>query len=98
VGPARRLLIALLGVAAAIVPITSPALARPARAKAYYVTLSVRGSFSYRFLGMAVAGFDQVDTANWTYKDRFGPIDVSGSGTHSARAATPRSRGAGPTR
>jgi hypothetical protein len=93
VGPARRFLIASLGVAAAMVPLTSPALARPAPAKAYYVTLSVRGSFSYRFLGMAVAGFDQVDTANWTYKDRFGPIDVSASGTHSARAATPKVSG-----
>jgi hypothetical protein len=93
VRPPRRLLTASLGVAAAIVAVASPALARSARPKAYYVTLSVRGSFSYRFLGMAVAGFDQLDTANWTYKDRFGPIDVSGSGTHSARAATPKVSG-----
>jgi len=45
----------------------------------YYVVFMVRGSFRHVIDGMALAGFDQTDVAGWSYRERFGPVNLAKS-------------------
>ena len=61
-------------------------------AAGYYVTFKVAGSFKHTVLGMALAGFNQTDVATWSYRERFGPVDLAHSTRH-VRTSAPKVSG-----
>jgi hypothetical protein len=58
----------------------------------YYVTFKISGSFSHTVLGMSSVGFDETDAAKWSYRERFGPVDLAKSARR-ARTSKPKVSG-----
>ena len=85
----------LIGVLVAFLASAATASAAPvktAKPADYYVTFKVSGSFSHTILGISLAGFNQTDVAKWSYRERFGPVDLAKS-TRRARTRTPKVSG-----